>query len=70
MRASPKSVDDGRFFTNFPAKVEEERDMVVVAIVVVRPVSPVCVLQERCECEDGLRGYGEVVFKSGDQRNR
>jgi hypothetical protein len=38
-------------------KVEEERDMVVAAIGVVRPVSPVCVLKERSECGDGLRGY-------------
>jgi hypothetical protein len=45
---------------------DEERDMVVVGIAVVRPVSLVCVLQERCECGDGLRGYKGVVFKGLD----
>jgi hypothetical protein len=42
MRASPKSVDDGRFLTTFPEKVEEERDMVVVAIGVLRLESRHC----------------------------
>jgi hypothetical protein len=35
-RASPKRAGDATFFTALPAKVEEERDMVVVAIELLR----------------------------------
>lgn len=57
---------DGRFLTAFPEKVDEERDMVVVDIGVLRLVSLLRVLKERCECGDGLRGYEEVIFKGVD----
>ena len=59
-------MEHGRFFTTFPEKVEEERDMVVVAIGVLTPVSPVCVFQESCECGDGLIGYEKMVFKAAE----
>ena len=46
-RASPKRAGDGTFFTALPAKVEEERDVVVAAIGELRKMSAVWVLKER-----------------------